>query len=267
MQVTKARHAYPEKKGFSLARKNNMGEYILIHFHQPVRLTIGDATYNTKPNAFVVIDKNAPNKIESPERDLLHDWAHLTGNVEESLASFDLKVNEVYYPQNAGFVSDIMSKIEGELFENETYKTEVVDALLSVLFALVSRNNAKKTDGFAVDYQTETDFKNLRTMVFSNLERDWSVAHMAETVNLSESRFYVLYKHIFKTTPNQDLVVARMEYAKRLLSQNRNVPVLDVAQKCGYSNEFHFIRTFKKNVGLTPKKYALLFSSQNKKNG
>ena len=81
---------------------------------------------------------------------------------------------------------------------------------------------------------------------------------MAEQINLSESRFYVLYKAIFKTTPNQDLIIARMDYAKRLLSQNNTMPIFDVALKCGYSNEFHFIRQFKKHVGITPKKYALL---------
>ena len=114
------------------------------------------------------------------------------------------------------------------------------------------------TEGFVVDYQTETEFNNLRTMVFSNLEREWSISNMAEIVNLSESRFYVLYKAVFKTTPNQDLIMARIDYAKRLLSQNRTIAILDVAQKCGYANEFHFIRIFKKNVGVTPKKYAIM---------
>jgi AraC family transcriptional regulator of arabinose operon len=80
---------------------------------------------------------------------------------------------------------------------------------------------------------------------------------MAEIVNLSESRFYVIYKTLFKTTPNQDLIVARMDYAKSLLAQNKNVAITDVAQECGYANEFHFIRIFKKNVGMTPKKYAM----------
>ena len=60
----------------------------------------------------------------------------------------------------------------------------------------------------------------LRNQVFSNLDKNWTIQHMAEQINLSESRFYVLYKSIFKTTPNQDLIVARMDYAKRLLRQN-----------------------------------------------
>ena len=171
---------------------------------------------------------------------------------------FGLKTNTVYYPLPCGYITDLIRKIEGERFEDDTYKSEVINSYLQVLFALVSRYKSRAADGFLVDYQTETEFKNLRTMVFSNLERDWSIAHMAEIVNLSESRFYVLYKAVFKTTPNQDLIMARMDYAKQLLSQNRNVAILDVAQKCGYANEFHFIRIFKKNVGVTPKRYSLM---------
>ena len=259
MEITKVRHAWPEKKGFLLNRRNCNGQYVFIHFWQPVKLTINSQIFETGPNAVVIIDKNSANVIDSSKSDLIHDFIHITGeDVVGLMDKYGLKTNTVYYPTPCGFITDIIRKIEGETFENDTHKNEVVLSYFHILIALISRYKSRISEGYIIDYQTETQFKNLRTMIFSNLERDWSISHMAEIVNLSESRFYVLYKAVFKTTPNQDLILARMDYAKRLLTQNRNVSILEVAQKCGYANEFHFIRIFKKNVGVTPKKYALI---------
>lgn len=259
MKVTKVRHAWPEKMGFKLVRQDCKGEYIFIHFWQPVKIVINGKKIFTEPNAVIVINKNSSNIIESESCDLIHDFIHIDGDdLLSLLKSKNLQTDTVYYPTGCGFITDIVRKIEGEKFESEKFEEDIINSYLNILFSLISRNNGKQNDGFVVDYHTETEFKNLRTMVFSNLERDWSISHMAEIVNLSESRFYVLYKAVFKTTPNQDLIMARMDYAKHLLSQNRSIAILDVAQKCGYSNEFHFIRIFKKNVGVTPKKYAII---------
>lgn len=259
MIVTKARHAWPEKKGFKLIRRHNDGEWIFIHFWQPVKLNIDGQEIETQPNAIVILDKDSYNCIECTKHDLIHDFLHIKGDdFVNFLTKYNLKPNEVYYPSNCGFVSDFVWKIEGERFEEEKYKDDVINGHLNVLFALISRYIDKPTDGLSVDYKTEIELKNLRTMIFSNLERDWSISNMAQAISMSESRFYVLYKSVFKTTPNQDLILARMDYAKRLLAQNRTIAISDVAQKCGYANEFHFIRTFKKNSGLTPKKYALM---------
>lgn len=257
--ISRVRHAWPEKKGFTLDRKNCSGDYIFIHFWQPVTLTIEGEEYTTNPDAVVVIDKNSANKIECLKHDLIYDFIHIkSDNFIKLLKEYNLETNKVYYPQSCGFITDIVFKIEAEVFENNKYYNEVAENYLKILIAQISRWIDNETECLIVDHKTESEFKNLRMMVFSNLERDWSIAHMAEVVNMSESRFYATYKAVFKTTPNQDLILARMDLAKHLLSQSRNVAILDVAQKCGYSNEFHFIRIFKKNVGLTPKKYSLM---------
>lgn len=264
--ITRVRHAWPEKKGFILDRKNGVEEYIFLHFWQPVKINIEGKEYKTEPDAVVFIDKKTAIKIESKNIDLIYDFIYIKEDkIIEILKNYEIQLNNLYYPQNCAFITDFVSKIECEVFENNKYYKKIVENYLNILIAKIARSLTTQSDGFIVEYKTEYEFKNLRMMVFSNLERDWSIAHMAEIVNMSESRFYVTYKTIFKTTPNQDLILARMDLAKRLLSQNRNASILEVAQKCGYSNEFHFIRIFKKNVGITPKKYSIMhFTPKNK---
>jgi AraC family transcriptional regulator len=48
----------------------------------------------------------------------------------------------------------------------------------------------------------------------------------------------------------------RVEMAKRILKQ-QNLPIAEVALECGFSNQSHLGRTFKKHTGVTPKKFRL----------
>ena len=98
-------------------------------------------------------------------------------------------------------------------------------------------------------------FKRLRIDAFANLTEDPSVSEMARNVHLSESRFYALYKQIFGISPKSDLIIARIERAKSLLEQNKYSNA-EVAALTGYTNEYHFIRQFKRIEGITPKEYA-----------
>lgn len=259
MEISRIRHAWPEKKGFNLYRRNGMDEYTFLHFWKPVYMLVDGETILTKPNAVIIIGKHVPHHFYSPDTDLVHDWFHFDGeDAADFIAASGLKTDTVYYPKNCGFITDIVKTMEGELFGAEKHSEEIMLSYMAILFRLIDRHEDETENDFNIDYQTQVDFKMLRNRIFSNLDKNWTIRHMAEQIILSESRFYVLYKAIFKTTPNQDLIIARMDYAKRLLSQNNTMPIFDVALKCGYSNEFHFIRQFKKHVGITPKKYALL---------
>ena len=46
----------------------------------------------------------------------------------------------------------------------------------------------------------------------------------------------------------------RMELAQKLLAQ-KELPVKEIAGRCGYSDQFYFSRIFKKQTGLSPKEY------------
>ena len=79
---------------------------------------------------------------------------------------------------------------------------------------------------------------------------------MAERLNLSESRFYALYKSIFGISPTADIINARIYSAKNML-QFSNDKIEKIAAELGYKNTTHFIRQFKSSTGVTPSKYRL----------
>jgi len=71
---------------------------------------------------------------------------------------------------------------------------------------------------------------------------------------LSLSRFHHLYKDMHSTTFKQDIIQSRIKRAKYLL-RNENNTIKEISDICGYNNEEHFLRQFKKTTGVTPSDY------------
>jgi AraC-like DNA-binding protein len=64
--------------------------------------------------------------------------------------------------------------------------------------------------------------------------------------------------HVFKNTmgyaPIEYLIECRLSAAKQLLSST-DLPIAEIVEKCGFSDESNFSRTFKKKVGMTPTEF------------
>ncbi|MDF2927650.1 MAG: AraC family transcriptional regulator [Paenibacillaceae bacterium] len=80
-----------------------------------------------------------------------------------------------------------------------------------------------------------------------------AVSDMAKRAGLSPSRFNVLFKATFGTTPYQYLLGMRIDHAKELLGNG--YPIKVVSQYCGFADEHYFCKAFKSVTGLTPGQY------------
>ena len=77
---------------------------------------------------------------------------------------------------------------------------------------------------------------------------------MAAEASLSPSHFARLFKQTIGQSPYQFLMTYRIEQAKRMLDKP-NTLMIDIAIRCGFSDQAHFSRTFKKIEGVTPKQH------------
>ena len=77
---------------------------------------------------------------------------------------------------------------------------------------------------------------------------------MAANVFLSVNQLITLYKRFFGVTPKQDLLEARIVKAKTLMGPSTIIK--EVANNCGFENEYYFSRVFKQKTGMTPSEYA-----------
>ena len=91
----------------------------------------------------------------------------------------------------------------------------------------------------------------------ANFHRQVYLAELAELAQLSEYHFCRMFKQSLAQTPQAYLLAIRIEQAKlRLRTEQTNIA--DVALLCGFANQSHLGRYFKKMVGISPRQYRTL---------
>lgn len=83
---------------------------------------------------------------------------------------------------------------------------------------------------------------------------DLSITEIANKCNMSEVYFRKLFLAQMGTSPKQYILDIRIEKAKQLLSDGM-LKVGAVAEKCGFTNQYHFSRIFRQKTGQTPTQY------------
>lgn len=247
--LTKLRHSYPEKAGFFIDRKEGHPEYTMLHFHKKVTLLVGGNLIETEPGAVIIYNIGSPQFYLCKEH-LVHDWMHFTGDISSCLELGGLSTDTVYYPSQSEFITAIIKEMETEFYGDACNKEKLLELKLTELFIKLGR--AVFGDMSPVfDKQTRSKFRNLRALMLSEPGRKWSVPQMATAVGFSESRFYSIYKSIYGISPTADLICAKIDKAKNMLLFS-NKKIEEIASALGYDNVTHFIRQFKKEVGLSP---------------
>lgn len=88
-----------------------------------------------------------------------------------------------------------------------------------------------------------------------------STTDIAKSVDLSESRFRVLFGTAYGVSPHRYLTDVRISAAKEMLWENAT-PLLEIAEKCGFGSQQYFNDIFKKKVGISPGKYRVQFAKK-----
>jgi transcriptional regulator GlxA family with amidase domain len=101
-----------------------------------------------------------------------------------------------------------------------------------------------------------TDFRIAEAvrLIESNFDRDLDFNALAETLNLSASRFRHLFKAETGMSFRKYLRQQRMKQAKHLL-ETSFLSVKETAKRAGIGNISHFVRDFEKEFGLSPARY------------
>ncbi|MBD2466056.1 helix-turn-helix transcriptional regulator [Oscillatoria sp. FACHB-1407] len=90
--------------------------------------------------------------------------------------------------------------------------------------------------------------------VHEHLGSELAVSAIAQEISLSQYHFSRLFKQTTGMAPHQYVMQQRLERAKKLLRQSTR-SLVDIAHECGFANQSHFAKTFRKLVGATPKAY------------
>lgn len=254
MKIYTVKSNWGEKQGMVLDRKSIGDNYIFIHFQTPVIGFFGEKEVQIHPGGCVIYECFKPQKFASPSCNLIHDWFHAqTEPFAHFLKKYSIECSKVYYPKDSGKISRLVSEIELETLRSERFCENCCDSLTEQIFIELARSEtAGSTEQSVLKYKEL--FLKIRSEIQSDYCGQYTVEDMAKAANMSISRFFAVYKQLFGISPKKDLINLKLSRAKILLSGS-NEPVERVAELSGYTNQYHFIRQFKKSTGMTPGKY------------
>lgn len=96
----------------------------------------------------------------------------------------------------------------------------------------------------------------MKAYVEKNCDRDLKLADLARNFGYSQGHICRLFKNQLGVGFVDCLTQARLRSAKRLLRQTQ-LPVYEIASRSGFNFRDYFFKVFKKEEGITPRKYRL----------
>lgn len=100
--------------------------------------------------------------------------------------------------------------------------------------------------------RTPLDRERIEAHIERHLGRRIGVAELAQVACLSPSHFHQQFKDCFGLTPHQYLLKARLDRASRLL-RDSPLPVVRIAEECGFSSQSALTTAMRRYLGLTPR--------------
>lgn len=101
---------------------------------------------------------------------------------------------------------------------------------------------------------TNATFMKLMKYVNENYRNEISLTGAAQILNMNSNYISQLFKKEIGITFVHYITQKRLEDAKELLTTTKK-PLTDIALEVGFNDTFHFIKTFKKFIGMTPGQY------------
>lgn len=132
----------------------------------------------------------------------------------------------------------------------------VFDALARVFLATLVRKYSRRPQISQIDRKQidGTRYRLLVEYVRENIDRPIRVDDLAQLAGMSRSHFSRAFKSATSRSPMSFVTFVRIEEAATLLLQSE-IQIGQIALRCGFADQAHLTRTFKRERGISPSKF------------
>jgi AraC-like DNA-binding protein len=234
-----------------------------------IKYFVGDCVYDIHKGDVFVFNNMELHKTLVPENALYERYIVLFNPSYISSFSTDCTdLLECFLNRNSSFSHVVGLSIEqqatllsllkkGEYYCNNPVYGQEVYKKIALCEILLFVNNLYRTAGMLNPPKTELKDARIKTLIrwiHDNLNGDLSLDNLAARLYINKYHLGCLFKKATGFTINEYVINCRIMKARELLKEN--IPVSQVGEMVGYYNVSHFIRTFKKHTGVSPKQYA-----------
>ena len=251
MKINKIGLNYTHSDSFAINRPEGSGDYLLLIVKAPTIFTIQGKEVPVGKNTAIIYNNGTPQIYRADHCFFSNDFIHFEAEGDRELRN--LPFDTLFTLPSIKQISKILKELYLEFISNNENREESMDLLMRLLFVKINELIAYKPQN-TVLYGYYDELLNLRSMIYRHPEEKWTVTRLSNQVNLSPSYFQRLYRNTFGVTCIADVISCKMEYAKASLAGTGGT-IREISALCGYDNEEHFMRQFKRVVGITPSQY------------
>ena len=149
--------------------------------------------------------------------------------------------------KNPDEIITLLSRLESIICSSDRGELELLSALYKLLGAV---SETRQTEYFRRDARISA----AKSYIDEHFREEGCLRAATAESGLSARRFGELFKGLFGATPNRYIVQRKIEYAKAML-ETKSLSVVEVSEKCGFSDVSYFSKVFKEICGVPPSRW------------
>lgn len=122
---------------------------------------------------------------------------------------------------------------------------------LWLVFAMESTATAENASSYT---SADPLLHQAMQLIHEHIDVGSPLKHIARQLHISQVQLTRLFQKEFHFTPHRYLSEIRMKEVTRLLVHSP-LTLAQIAERCGFTDEHHLSKTFKKNIGMNPSVY------------
>ena len=143
-----------------------------------------------------------------------------------------------------------------KIASTDGFASDIIEysAFLELMILLTGIYMTNNDISLLTPYKYNEQIDEIIAYINDNISKQLTINRLSKHFFLSESYICRIFKLATGTTINKYITARRISIAKSLLSNGSNVN--DVCIECGFNDYSNFLKSFKKAVGVSPKKYS-----------
>ncbi len=254
MHINDIGHNYFHNADFRVERPQGSGDYLFVLLKTPAVFMLKDTEVFAEANSFILFDKGFQQIYRANGIEFLNDWFHFDAaqNEIEYLHGLNIPFNKIVQLDGINELSMIIKYMCYENYSVNPHRADSTELILKLFFNKLSENLYFTVNRGKDSYHDKLSV--IRSKIYNMPYRKWNIEKLSALASMSASRFEHVYKNTFGVSAISDVIQSRIEYSKNLLCTT-DIPVIKIAEMCGYNSAPHFIRQFRSRMNMTPAEY------------
>ena len=222
--------------------------------------------YVANANQIIFHQKGFRQRGTTPSCNVFY-WLHLDGKItvveDENKAREYCKKGEkrIYFPEYFSLteperITFLFAQLNHYVIAGG--QTLMKNYLTMALFVELAEQYKKSSNAYHYDRR----FTEIIYYLSARINKNVTVVELAERFSYNPKYLSRLFKKYTGMTPINFILSKRLDYASHLLLTT-NESIKSVSIQVGFSDEYYFMRVFKKRFGITPKTYRNVYSGCN----